>query len=160
MSADIAVFLARHQLHVESVRQALRAVSRELDERAAVHDLSKLTPTEMLGFVRLAGALPPYGSPEYHAAIEAERPTVAAHYVANSHHPQHYPAASEMPWLDIVEMVCDWWGAARSRGGKFSESVRIGLAEHAWTDEQRWLIRSVADWLISSRGGRLKEVQP
>lgn len=142
------VFLARHLQHVGEVQSALLALRQELERRADRHDRSKLGPEELAGFVRLAAPAAPYGTEAYKESIRAERPTVEAHYRNNSHHPQHHESPAEMGWLDLIEMVFDWWGAAATRpGGDFGVSMKLGIEGHAWTPEQVWLIREVGGWI-------------
>jgi Family of unknown function (DUF5662) len=152
--------VASHLRHLQLVRAGLRAVVHDLERRAEIHDLSKMDPAgELPGYVRLSAAASQhaYSSKGYRAAIEAEAPTVAAHYQANGHHPEHYPYdLSKMGWLDLIEMVADWWSACHARGGTWSESLRIGLERWEWTPEQRWLIEQVGAFLV----GGLAEVTP
>lgn len=166
--------LATMERHRIAVRRALQRVIHELDRRALVHDESKYTADELPGFVRInrVAREHPYGSEEYRASLKGEMCT-AIHQKHNSHHPEShiggYEELSEsarsnpmtvaqdacenvgpwrMGWLDIVEMVCDWWAATQTYGTTPWEDVLRRQKERwNWTGSQWWLIRQVADWL-------------
>lgn len=149
---DVANLTANHLRHWAYVRHGLARIRHELELRGEHHDLSKLDPEgELHGFARINATARqhPYGSEEYQASIAAERSTVISHYAANSHHPEHYSDLSTMGWLDIVEMVCDWWSAQQTYGSKrpWADTLRYNIESWAWTPEQRWLIVQVATFL-------------
>jgi len=145
--------LATIVAHRDHVRLNMLALTNELERRALQHDLSKLSPTELEGFVRInrAAREHPYGSEEYRASMDAEKgPSgcITHHYERNSHHPEFFASPKDMGFLDIIEMVLDWKAASDTYG---SMTLRGSLPHHRarfdFSDEQWWLIESVVAWI-------------
>jgi hypothetical protein len=142
--------------HTQFVRLALSRVQNALACRGIVHDLSKLLDDEFTGFSRINAhaRVHKFGSPEYAAGMQQERETINRHFMRNSHHPEYaLPELGHQPmtFLDVIEMVCDWWGAARGYDDSRSwrETVALNL-EHKGkylSPEQRWLAEEVAAFL-------------
>lgn len=168
--------------HRAFVAEGINVVRSELERRAVVHDLSKMLDDEFAGFSRInaAARVHKFGSPEYQEGMDRERPTIDLHFSRNSHHPErpklmgqqaeaerglpddftYWTAhdAAAMNFLDVIEMVCDWWGARKGYDDPrpWEESVKLNLdakGKHL-TREQRWLAESVATFLAASQGGR------
>lgn len=137
--------------HITEVRRAILRVRHDLESRAEAHDLSKWSPEEFPGFTRINATARqhPYGSEEYKASIRAEKPTVKRHQEGNSHHPEaHEPFLYEMGWLDLIEMVCDWWAASQTYGTTpWPEVLQRQRERWKWSPEQWWLIEQVAGFL-------------
>jgi len=170
---DAINLLRSYSRHRDHVRLALRYVENALAERREVHDASKLLDDEFAGFSRInvIARREKFGSPEYVEAMKRERETIDTHFKRNSHHPERAALLVSQPWagaeaeqawqlgrseheqtfLDVIEMVCDWWGAARGYDDPrpWSESVELNLASKGkyMTPEQRWLAREVAEFL-------------
>jgi len=141
-----------------------------LNERAIVHDASKMLDDEFAGFSRInaAARLQKFGSPEYAEGMRRERSTIDLHFSRNSHHPERMGMGllgsevvehdvgrgpKEMTFLDVIEMVCDWWGARLGYGDSRSwkEGAVLNM-EHKGkylTPEQRWLAQQVVDFFDS-----------
>lgn len=105
--------------HKAKVAALMIAMINDLMQRAAHHDDSKLQEPERSGYDALGVAMQgvAYGTPEYFAAIAANRPTVAHHYAHNRHHPEYHPdGVNDMTLDDLVEWACDCEGAAQRRG--------------------------------------------
>ncbi|MCP3961367.1 MAG: hypothetical protein GY719_26260 [bacterium] len=154
MSAqDTANLIGSHLRHWAFVRLGLLKIRQDLERRGEEHDLSKLNPDdELAGFSRINATARehPYGSDEYKAALAAEQPTIASHYGANSHHPEHHRTPAEMGWLDLVEMVCDWKAAQMAYGRQsWSKSMQVNRGRWGgkFTAGQWWLIEQVAAFL-------------
>lgn len=115
--------------HISKVQTAMVQMLDNLYARATVHDASKLKEPELSGYAELQARLSEvrYGTPEYAAALEACKEPIAAHYAANSHHPQHYEnGIAGMSLLDILEMFCDWYAAGqRTKGGSLKQSLEV-----------------------------------
>lgn len=161
--------------HVGFVKVAMARVEADLARRALEHDLSKMLDDEFAGFSRInaAARVHKFGSPEYAAGMDRERATIDLHFSRNSHHPERpyllgqaaererggpddftfWSAhdAARMTFLDIIEMVCDWWGARKGYDDPrpWAESVRMNLAQKGkhLTNEQLWLATEVARFL-------------
>lgn len=113
--------------HIFKVRRFLMTLTDELYERGMLHDQSKLEEPEQSGYAALQIRLTDceYGTDEYRAALAEAGPTIAHHYAANRHHPEHWPGGVEdMTLIDIVEMLCDWKAASlRTKQGSILASI-------------------------------------
>ena len=137
------------QRHRESVASMLMMMGMELQNRARHHDLSKLQLDEFGGFVRISAAarIYPYGSPELKAVIGVEK-CVELHQRRNPHHPEHHADVTAMGFLDIIEMVVDWWAASKVYGKTpLEESLEDLQERYSFTDEQWWLVQQVVAWI-------------
>lgn len=156
--------------HVSFVRLALAHVSQEIERRALVHDMSKMLDDEFSGFSRINAhaRIHKFGSPEYAEGMRQERATIDRHFSRNPHHPEYHAdhpehlgshveecsTACGMTFLDVIEMVCDWWGARKGYDDSrpWQETLQLNL-EHKGkylTQEQRWLVLEVATFLQCS----------
>jgi hypothetical protein len=171
---DAINLLRSYTRHRDFVRLALHRVANAFAERAIVHDASKLLDDEFSGFSRInkAARVNKFGSEEYKAGMRAEKPVIDLHFSRNSHHPEHatygapdgsslqgsevieYDAAlsaREQTFLDVIEMVCDWWGAGRGYGDPrpWTESAALNFKSKGkyLTPEQRWLAEQVVAFL-------------
>lgn len=123
--------------------------------RVLVHDSSKFSDDEFIGFVHInqIAREHEYGSPEYMKSIK-ETNTVALHYSRNPHHPEHHPnGIDDMSLFDIIEMVADWKAASETYG---QTSLEDALATHTerfgLRDEHLYLIRLIINALEQERG--------
>lgn len=138
--------------HRDYIKQALSAVTHELEQRATVHDLSKFLDDEFEGFSRINVDRPAFGTPEYREHMQREKTTILRHYSRNSHHPEHGP----MTFLDVIEMVADWWAAGQGYENHMSwnEAVQTNLRQKGvyLLDWQIDLAKDVAKFLGSKLG--------
>lgn len=170
---DAFGLLRSYLRHRAYLAEAMAFVSASLERRAIVHDLSKMLDDEFAGFSRInaAARVNKFGSPEYQAGMDAERPIIDLHFRRNSHHPErprlvgeqaekersdlpddctywYARMAADMTFLDVIEMVCDWWAARKGYDDPrpWAESVRLNLEAKGeyLSAEQRWLAESVA----------------
>lgn len=137
--------ILRHQALVR--RYLFRLVS-QLQERALLHDLSKLQLDEFTGFVEInrVAREHKFGSPEYKASLGTNE-AVKLHLSRNSHHPEFYrDGIKDMSLLDLVEMVIDWLAASETYGQiSFGESLQIQKERFGMSDEQYRLIQLIAE---------------
>lgn len=158
VNAEDALGLLRSfTAHRAYVAEALGLVTSALTRRAVIHDLSKLKDDEFAGFSRInaAARISKFGSPEYSAGMKQEKGTIDLHFLRNSHHPERphlmgeaaevrrglpddatYWAAHEtaaMTFLDVIEMVCDWWAARKGYDDPrpWLESVELNFSSKA-----------------------------
>lgn len=126
------------QRHIARVQVHVAHIQANLDERASVHDRSKLQDPEKAMFDEYTPKLRAltYGSPEYEACRQAMGEALGHHYANNSHHPEHYPNGFDgMSLLDVIEMLADWKAATeRHADGSLAKSLdinkhRFGLSE-------------------------------
>lgn len=117
--------------HIHEVWINMRRLTYELEQRANLHDRSKLGPHEKPIFDRITPLLKEltYGSEAYKANLKLLGPALSHHYVVNSHHPEHYlDGVAGMNLLDLVEMFCDWRAATmRHHDGSLAKSVEINI---------------------------------
>lgn len=176
---DAFGLLRSYSRHRDYVRLALALVTQALERRSLEHDASKMLDDEFSGFARINAIARTYkfGSPEYKNSMKQERQTIDLHFSRNSHHPERprllgeaaeqarglpddatYWAARdghEMTFLDVIEMVCDWWGARKGYDDSrmtWLESVDMNLESKGkyLSNEQQWLVREVAAFLQTS----------
>ncbi len=172
---DMFGLLRSYSRHRDFVRLALLAVIQDIERRSLTHDASKMLDDEFFGFARInaIARVNKFGSEEYKASMKQERSTIDLHFSRNSHHPErprllgeaaekerglpddftYWQAHSSghMTFLDVIEMVCDWWGARKGYGDSrsWAESVELNFKSkgHLLSAEQLWLARDVAAFL-------------
>ncbi len=165
---DAFGFLRSFLAHRAHVADGLRRVCEVLNARVAVHDLSKLQDDEFASYCRInEGAA--FGSLGYKALMARERPTIDLHFKRNRHHPErprmvagidtepddfNYEMklmAEAMTFIDVIEMVVDWWAARKGYGDDraWPESFELNLKSKGkyLSVEQLWLARGMADLL-------------
>lgn len=178
---DAIGLLRSFTAHRAYLAEAVGLLVAELERRAAVHDLSKLKDDEFAGFSRInaAARVNKFGSPEYAEGMRQERPTIDLHFSRNRHHPErptllgeaaetarglpddatYWSArdAAAMTFLDVIEMVCDWWAARKGYGDERSWDEGLALnMEHKGkhlSEQQQWLAREVAAFLEGASRG-------
>jgi len=117
--------------------------------RAIVHDLSKYTPTEAKGFIKVIHTLKDstYGSEEYKESLRSIRPSIDSHYEKNRHHPEHFKKGIQtMNIVDFTEMYCDWQAATRRhKDGDIFESILKNEKRFEYTHNITSLLFNQAD---------------
>jgi hypothetical protein len=113
--------------HIHKVRALLHHMMMELDNRARLHDLSKLESPEKEIFGEFTPELAKteYGSDEYKELLDKVKPAIEHHYSKNRHHPEfHKNGINDMNLIDLVEMLCDWRAATeRNLNGNIRKSI-------------------------------------
>jgi hypothetical protein len=177
---DAINLLRSYSRHRDFVRLALHRVTAALQERAIIHDATKLLDDEFSGFSRInaAARIQKFGSAEYAEGMRRERGTIDLHFKRNAHHPERAGLLVSQPWagseaeqayqlgrsenemtfLDVIEMVCDWWGAGKGYDDSrpWSEGAALNLESKGkyLTPEQRWLAEQVVEFLAESPAAR------
>jgi hypothetical protein len=115
--------------HIHNVQTLMMEVVAELQERALLHDRSKLVDPEVQIFTEFTAKLKhmTYGSDEYKQCLKEMGPALEHHYADNPHHPEHHENRIEgMTLIDLMEMLCDWKAATmRHEDGDILESLEI-----------------------------------
>lgn len=125
--------------HVDKVRANLYSFGHALGRRAEVHDQSKLLPDEFelmaKNFDRLRTTT--YGSPEYKALLEENKPSISLHYQRNDHHPEHFENGVDgMDLMQVVEMLCDWKAAIEKHAdGNIQDSLEYNRVRFGMSDQ-------------------------
>lgn len=128
------------QDHINKVQVRIAEMQANLDQRAALHDRSKLEEPEKSAYDNLmrfkASKDMIYGSPEYAEGLKILGPALDHHYAANDHHPQHTPEGiAGMSLLSLMEMLADWRAAGeRYKEGSIAQSLahnreRFGISD-------------------------------
>jgi hypothetical protein len=115
--------------HIRSVQGFINQFVKELIDRAAKHDVSKLESPELEVFGEHTAELAEveYGSEEYDELLEKVKPAIEHHYSKNRHHPEHWPfGIDDMTLIDVLEMLADWKAAtSRNKDGNIRKSIEI-----------------------------------
>ena len=158
--------------HIETVRNHLNTVVREILSRAEDHDQSKLQPPEVEIFEVYTPKLRDctYGSEEYKGYLKEMQVALDHHYYVNRHHPEYFMVGPEHngPWVqsplermtlvDLVEMLCDWKAATlRHADGDIMQSVNQNQERFGYSDELRMILANTARWLDSQNTKHLAE---
>jgi hypothetical protein len=174
-AVDAFGLLRSYIAHRAYLAEGVGLVTADLQRRVTVHDLSKLKDDEFAGFSRInaAARIHKFGSPEYAEGMKRERAIINLHFKRNSHHPERPKLLGEaaeearglpddatywaahtagaMTFLDVIEMVCDWWAARKGYDDArpWRDSVTLNLEQKGkhLSDEQLWLAREVARFL-------------
>ena len=137
--------------HIETVRNILGTVIKDLVNRCSKHDQSKLQPPEVEIFEEFTPKLRDltYGSEEYKQALAGMEPALTHHYFNNSHHPEFYiNGIEEMNLIDVLEMLCDWKAATlRHNDGDIFKSIKINQERFGIDDQMTAILRNTAEWL-------------
>jgi len=134
--------------HINMVRGYLIALVDNLEERAVVHDASKLESPEKKMYDLFTPLLREltYGSNEYKDCLAKMGPALIHHYAENSHHPEHFPEAQSDD-ADLLEAFLS------GSGSVVPINVQIVLQRHIAALRSRVngmtlldLIEMLADW--------------
>lgn len=137
--------------HIGKVQDQLAAAIYSLQNRARVHDRSKLKEPEVSVFDRVTPQLQgsTYGSDEYKQFLADMKPALDHHYAKNSHHPEHFGNGIHgMNLLDLLEMLCDWIAATkRHDDGDIRRSIEINQERFGYGDEIKGLLLNTLEEL-------------
>lgn len=139
--------------HIETVRNYLNMIIRELLYRGEQHDKSKLEAPEVELFDLYTDDLKnlTYGSKEYNESLNKSKfgEAINRHYLYNRHHPEFFPdGIFDMNLIDILEMICDWYAATfRHKDGDIYRSLEINQKKFGYSDELKRIIQNTIDWL-------------
>jgi hypothetical protein len=133
--------------HITIVQKRLQLFIAELEHRATIHDVSKLSFDEFAGFVEInkIAREHPYGSKEYKDSLKGNE-TIKLHFSRNTHHPEYWgKGVEDMGIFDLIEMTIDWMAAAETYGQTtFEESLDIQQKRFNLSDKHMWLIKLIA----------------
>jgi len=140
--------------HIETVRNYINLVIRELLHRQERHDQSKLEQLEVETFEKYTPLLRgvTYGSPEYHGFLKEMDVAIQNHYQNNRHHPEHFEnGMAGMNLIDVLEMVIDWRSSSmRHDDGCIYKSIEINQGRFGYSDEMKQILKNTADFLVAS----------
>ena len=137
--------------HIETVRNFLNAIIREVTYRAEQHDQSKLESPECEMFEEFTSKLRgcTYGSEEYKGFLKEMGTPLKHHYENNRHHPEHFERGVEgMNLIDIIEMLCDWKASGmRHDDGDIFRSIEINQERFKISEQLTLILRNTATWM-------------
>jgi len=129
--------------HIIEVQKNLGKIAKNVMDRQALHDASKLVSPEAEIFAKYTERLSNmvYASDEYKQCL-AEMNLHLNHYETNPHHPEHYKDGIKgMSLVDIIEMLCDWTAATkRYKNGDILKSIEINQERFGYTDELKQIL--------------------
>lgn len=128
--------------------ELLSLASKELLQRATVHDNSKLQSPEKELFDEFTPKLKncTYGSDEYKEFLKGLKTALDHHYANNSHHPEHYPnGINGFDLFDLVEMFFDWKAASeRHADGDIFKSIEINKERFGLSEQLAEILKNTA----------------
>ena len=139
--------------HMETVRNYINVIIRELLDRQEQHDQSKLEYPEVEFIERYTHKLrnSVYGSPEYKNTLRDMSVAINHHHNNNRHHPEYFKnGILDMNLIDLIELICDWKAATlRHDNGDIFESIKINQERFKYTDELATILKNTAEFFDS-----------
>jgi hypothetical protein len=137
--------------HIETVRNYIGTVIKELIWRQESHDQTKLEQPEVEIFEIYTPKLRDcvYDSDEYKQYMAEMKPAIVHHTESNRHHPEHYwNGIKGMNLIDLLEMLCDWKAATlRHNTGDIYKSLELNQKRFGYSDEVKEFLKNTIDWL-------------
>lgn len=137
--------------HIETVRNFIGCVIKELLSRQEQHDQSKLQEPEVGTFEIYTAKLRDcvYGSDEYKQYLAEMKPCIEHHNANNRHHPEHFgDDLLGMNLIDLIEMLCDWKAATlRHNTGDIYKSLELNQKRFGYSDDIKRLLKNTIYWL-------------
>ena len=149
----------------------------ELIRRALIHDSDKCGNVNSVNgkkvpyrfaeytvghdhFVAEGGPTKEYSSGEYSEIANKAHEGLTAwddHRKENDHHPEYYKdCKKDMKLLQLMEMVCDWWGKAvethddpNCRIRKFEKDSDCNVCKYGFTSYQKFVIELTREFLVT-----------
>lgn len=140
--------------HIETVRNFLNTVIKELLHRQENHDQSKFELEERERFDVYTPKLREitFGSEEYFQCLKEIKPALDHHYSKNRHHPEYFDnGILGMNLIDLIEMVVDWKSSTmRHNDGDVYNSIEINQKRFGYSDELKQIFINTAKWIDST----------
>lgn len=151
--------------HKAIVTKNFRNLIAKLEEREAVHDISKFNQDEFDGFAELDSdevfKLYSTNQEEYKKRI-GDNKGIELHYLRNSHHPEHFKVEEHntayafggidfMSFTDILEMVIDWKSACETYGTDFQDSLNKSIERFMPSSSTKYMILKIAADLYGTK---------
>jgi hypothetical protein len=125
--------------HISRVQVHIAHMQANLDERAAVHDRSKLQEPEKSVFDEFTPKLKDstYGSDEYKQFLTEMGVALQHHYAHNDHHPEFYENGVDgMSLMALLEHLADCRAATeRHADGNLAKSLDINKVRFGYSDQ-------------------------
>ncbi len=137
--------------HIETVRNYLNLLVKELLSRGEHHDQTKLESIEAVLFDEVSYELRglTHDTDEYNASLAKLDPALKHHYANSRHHPQHFPDGIEgMTIIDVVEMLADWKASSlRQNDGNILTQLEKNKERFGITDQLMQIFRNTFEWM-------------
>lgn len=128
--------------HIQKVSDFCLKIAKEFEDRALLHDRSKLGQQEFKLYKELLPEMKKhkFGSKEYNEVAKKFQ----FHFDNNpSHHPQaHKNGINDMNLFDMLEMFADW----ASVGSNMNESILTNAQRFGMSQQLVTLFRNTAEW--------------
>ena len=152
----------------------------ELIRRALIHDNDKCEDDHMIegkkvprhfaectvwcdSFFGQGGADLEYGSEAYrklHSEAGKGLDILLGHKGMNDHHPEYYEKPNDMRFIQLIEMVCDWWGATAYSNDnpldRFLESCDVNVCKYKFNSYQQFVIEKTRDFIAKDETHLIK----
>lgn len=139
--------------HIETVRNFLNEVIREILVRQESHDQSKLQHPEVEIFEEYTPKLreTAYGSKKYKQFMKQMKIAIEHHNKLNRHHPEYFETGiNGMNLIDLIEMICDWKAATlRQDEGDIYKSIELNQERFKYSNELKQIFINTAKWIDS-----------
>lgn len=139
--------------HIETVRNYINLVIRELILRQEQHDQTKLESPEVEIFEEYTPKLREceYGSEKYKAMMKEMNVAINHHNKKNRHHPEHFVRGiNGMNLVDLIEMACDWIAASkRHNNGDVMKSIELNQERFEYSEELKNILVNTAAFLMT-----------
>lgn len=118
--------------------------------RGVVHDFSKYSKMEVMGYSKLLPKLKgtTYGSEEYKDLLKQLKPVLDHHYQNNKHHPEFFKnGIKDMCLYDVVEMYIDWKVSCKKHSdGNLSKSLIVNKDRFKISEELYLILKNTHEF--------------
>lgn len=141
----------RNSRHIETVRNYINVIVKELLLRGEKHDQTKFDSPEREIFDLYGEKMRsvPYGSDEYMEILKEIKVATDYHNKYNRHHPEFFDGdIRKMNLIDLIEMLCDWKAASMRRSdGSIERSIDINKARFDYSNELSQIFHNTAKFI-------------
>lgn len=141
-------------IHIKRVAQLIGNVNKDLIDRAATHDLTKLEDPEKALFDEYTPKLKycTYGSDTYNGYLKELKVALDHHYNEYRHHPEFFSSGiKDMNLIDLLEMIIDWKAASeRHTDGDIFKSIDINQPRFGYSDETAGFLKNTIKYMIAT----------
>lgn len=134
--------------HKTKIGTLMLDISRDIMQRALVHDNSKLLdPTECEGFSNYDLSTVPFNSPEFNEMKKKMEPAIDHHVTTNRHHMEYHGCdVTNVTLVDLLEMLCDWRAAGMRRSDSSIErSIETMGDRYNLSEDLRKILKNTAE---------------
>lgn len=147
------MFDSRYRMmrHIETVRNYINTIVKELINRQEQHDQSKFESPEEEIFVKYTPKIRKllFNSKEYKKYVKIMTPAINHHRKYNRHHIEYFKnGIKDMNLIDLTELICDWKAASiRNNKDNILNSIEINQNIYGYSDEVKEILKNTAKLL-------------